>query len=282
MIGFGIASSLVHEVGHQGAALLGLVDAGRSRIQLAQAQADPAERTTWGFWERWMSEILADFWAVARVGISSTLGLISIVSLPRAFVFRMSGDDPHPFPWIRVMLSCAIGDALYPHRQWRQLANTWQSLYPLEGLDTARQEVLEGLQATLPAFVEMLMDLRSHSLRGRTLAEVLIIADRAPERLSTVFRAFRARPAAMYDAAPTLIFAAFGRARITGMLAPAEEDRLLGRLITRWALASTLDLAELCAVEAPGPVRLPSSVRQQSSVAPFTSIRPATRAVLAS
>lgn len=282
MIGFGIASSLVHEVGHQGAALLGLVDAARDRVQQVQAQSDPAETAAWSLWGRWLSEIVADFWAVARVGISSTLGLISIVSLPRAFVFRVSADDPHPFPWIRVMLSCAIGDTLYPHRQWRQLADTWQSLYPLDGLDAARLQVLKGLQATLPRFVAGLMDLRPSSLRGRSLAEVLRLPDRAPERLSTVFRTFRARPAAMYDAAPTLVFATFGRARITGALAPPEEDRLLGQLITRWALASTLDLAELCAVKAPLPVRLPSSVRQHAAVAPVASARPAARAVLAS
>jgi hypothetical protein len=106
--------------------------------------------------------------------------------------------------------------------------------------------------------------------------------DRAPERLSSLCRACRARPAAMYDAAPTLVFATFGRARITGALSPLEEDRLLGQLITRWALASTLDLAELCAVEAPLPVRLPSSMRPHAAVALAASARPAARAVLAS
>ena len=77
-----------------------------------ERQAD--DRSAWQLWERWISEIVADFWAVARVGIASTLGLIAVVSLPRAFVFRIDLDDPHPVPWIRVMLSCAIGEALLP------------------------------------------------------------------------------------------------------------------------------------------------------------------------
>ena len=46
---------------------------------------------------------------------------MSVVSLPRWFVFRPSGDDPHPTPWIRVQLSCAMGAALYPHAQWEAL-----------------------------------------------------------------------------------------------------------------------------------------------------------------
>jgi hypothetical protein len=115
MVGSGIASSLVHEVGHQGAALLDLATSIRPVLQAMQT-VDGPDRGAWQLWERWISEVLADFWAVARVGIASTLGLIAVVSLPRAFVFRIEQQDPHPAPWIRVLLSCAIGETLYPHR----------------------------------------------------------------------------------------------------------------------------------------------------------------------
>ena len=110
MIGSGIASSLIHEVGHQGAQLLGL----RQFLATGAArQAKPGgDPLVWQLWERWISEIVSDFWSVARIGVVSTLGLIGVVSLPRPFVFRINVDDPHPIPWIRVKLSCAIGDAL--------------------------------------------------------------------------------------------------------------------------------------------------------------------------
>lgn len=42
---------------------------------------------------------------------------MGVVSLPAWFVFRLNGDDPPPMPWVRVKLSCALGDALYPHPQ---------------------------------------------------------------------------------------------------------------------------------------------------------------------
>ena len=132
MVGTGIASSLVHEVGHQAAALLDLVNSLRSVLRRLQRSAGAARRA-WQLWERWISEIVADFWSVARVGIASTLGLIGVVSLPRAFVFRLNVDDPHPMPWIRVKLSAAIGDALYPHPQWQRLSATWESFYPPDG-----------------------------------------------------------------------------------------------------------------------------------------------------
>ena len=46
------------------------------------------------------------------------MGLMGVVSLPRAFVFRIDLADPHPTPWLRVKLSAAMGQALYPHPQW--------------------------------------------------------------------------------------------------------------------------------------------------------------------
>ena len=49
------------------------------------------------------------------------MGLISVVSLPRPFVFRVSPDDPHPPPHIRVKLSAALGGAFYPQPAWRRL-----------------------------------------------------------------------------------------------------------------------------------------------------------------
>jgi hypothetical protein len=133
MIGSGIASSLVHEVGHQGAALLDLVNSLRRVLPDIQQRGD-GERFAWLFWERWISEIVADFWSIAKVGVASTLGLIGVVSLPRIFVFRNTLDDPHPIPWIRVKLSCAIGRALYPHPQWDRLADLWESCYFLVGV----------------------------------------------------------------------------------------------------------------------------------------------------
>ena len=129
MIGSGIASSLIHETGHQAAALLELVP---SLEQVLRAKQQAArDSSAWRLWERWISEIVSDFWSVARVGVVSTHGLIGVVSLPRPFVFRINVDDPHPTPWIRIKLSCAIGDGLYPHPQWQRVAQLWESYYQI-------------------------------------------------------------------------------------------------------------------------------------------------------
>ncbi|MEF8731709.1 MAG: hypothetical protein V5B40_07310 [Candidatus Accumulibacter meliphilus] len=246
MVGSGIASSLVHEVGHQGAALLALVPSIRPVLRGLQAVEGP-DRSAWELWERWISEILADFWAVARVGIASTLGLIAVVSLPRAFVFRIEHQDPHPAPWIRVLLSCAIGQALYPHPQWGRFAALWAAFYPPQGLDAARAQLLARLRATMPAFVALLVQHRPRSLRGRSLADALATAERQPLQLARLYRDWCAAPAAMYRAAPSLVFAVIGQARADGRASPELESELLARLLTHWALDSTLKGASQCA-----------------------------------
>src|SRR5512146_2567003 len=107
---------------------------------------------------------------------------MAVVSLPRAFVFRENDDDPHPMPWIRVKLSVTMGKALFPHPQWDRLARVWEELYPTGGLPAAVRGRLAALEATLPAFVRLLLSHRPRALRGKALAEAFPIASRQPDR----------------------------------------------------------------------------------------------------
>jgi hypothetical protein len=246
MVGGGIAASLIHEVGHQAAALLGLVPALRPTLRGMQHGAG-ANAVVWQLFERWISEIVADFWSVARIGIGAPLGLMAVVSLPRAFVFRLNVDDPHPMPWFRVKLSCAMGEALYPHPQWRRVAALWESFYPREGLPPATLELLARLEASAPAFVTLLTEHRPSSLRGQTLVDALEVGQRQPVRLSALYRRWSGTPALMYRASPSLAFAVICQARADGQLDPEDEATLLGKLLTHWALVSTLDTSFACA-----------------------------------
>lgn len=245
MVGNGIASSLVHEVGHQAAALLDLVDSLRPLLQALQRKGGP-EQPAWAIWERCISEIIADFWAVAKVGISATTGLIAVLSLPRAFVFRITPDDPHPFPWGRVRLSAAMGRALYPHSQWARIEQMWDSFYPLAGLDPERRQLIDILLETMPAFVALIANHRPRALSGRTLAEALEVEQRQPARLQHLFKMWSSSPEQMRRASPSLVFAVIGQANADGKISPEDESRLLTNLLTYWALKGTLDMSAFC------------------------------------
>jgi hypothetical protein len=246
MVGSGIASSLVHEVGHQGLVLLDLINSLRPVLQ-GMRQSGGREASAWGLWERWIMEILADFWSIAKVGVASTLGLMSLASLPRAFVFRLNSDDPHPAPWVRVKLSCAIGRALYPHPQWDRLESLWESYYPPTGLDIKKRGLLATLEATIPGFVTFLVNHRPKALRGKSLREVMPVEERQPARLAGVWRTWRTSLERMSSASPTLAFAVIGQARADGNVSPEEESRIISELLRHWALRRALTTSARCA-----------------------------------
>lgn len=246
MIGSGIASSLIHEVGHQAAALLNLIESIRPLLRGLQRNAG-AEGKAWRYWDRCISEILADFWSVAKVGITSTLGLMGVVSLPRYFVFRLNMDDPHPLPWLRVRLSCAMGRELFPHPQWDVLENIWLSYYPLTDMEKTKRETLALLERTMPALATLIAHHRPKSLNGASLKEVLQTDQRQPVQLSALFQSWRASPGRIYEASPTMVFAVIGQARAEKLISPEAEGQIFSRMLKYWALRDTLDTAVHCA-----------------------------------
>lgn len=221
LVGCGIASSIVHEVGHQAAALLDLLPA----LQAAFA----GQR-----WQRWLGEIVADLWSVARLGITAVYGLMGVVSLPPAFVFRDGGSDPHPPPWLRVLLACALGQALYPHPQWARHAALWQALYPLQAAPPAARVGLHTAAGAAAAFAEALLEQRPRSAGGSSLRALL--ANRACE--AAALRPLW--PAPLFALPPARACAVLGQARADGRLSPEDEARRMTQLLTHWALRRTL------------------------------------------
>lgn len=246
MIGSAIAGSLVHEVGHQGAELLNLVEPLRARLSELAGAGGPGA-PAWHCLRRWISEIIADTWSVARVGIAAPVGLIGVVSLPRAFVTRISLDGPHPTPWIRVKISAAIGRALYPDPQWDRLSSLWEQLYPLDEARNNDARLFRLLEATLPAFARLVLGFRPENAGGATLAEIFAVHDRAPARLRQLWAAHRSDHTSLAGLPPTVAFAVVGQARYDGAISAQQEVSLLRRLLRYWALRSTVDASELCA-----------------------------------
>lgn len=257
MVGSGIASSLIHEVGHQAAALLDLIESIRPVLRGLQRNGGE-EGKAWAYWDRCISEILADFWSVARVGITSTLGLMGVVTLPRYFVFRLNLDDPHPVPWIRVRLSIAIGRALFPHPQWDGLEQTWLAYYPPDDLEREKRRTLALLEKTMPGLATIIAHHRPKSLRGASLKEVLRTDERHPTRLGEHFQSWRAQPARIYGASPAMVFAVTGQALFEGLIGPEEVSRVLSKMLNYWALRDTLDHTVNCAKLAPPRLAAPS------------------------
>lgn len=234
LVGSGIAASIIHEVGHQGAELLGITHSLRVQLQKIQAQ-QPGKSEWWKYFERWISEILADYWAMCHLGMAATTGLMGVVSLPKYFQFRLDLDDPHPAPYMRVCISCAFGKMLFPHAAWDILWAFWKRFYPLHGLPLQKVELIENLQKMIPEFIKLVHHYRPESLGGKTLGEIFPIEERQPEALDQKFAEWQSSPKLIHRAAPTLVFAVFGQARFLGKISPKEESKILTQQLRNWA-----------------------------------------------
>jgi hypothetical protein len=214
---------------------------------LKNLQSGAGEKAfVWQFFSRWISEILADFWSVAKVGIASSLGLIGVVSLPSAFVFRVALDDPHPIPWIRVQLSTALGNALYPHPQWARLSRLWESYYPIAGLDEKKKILILMLEKNIPRFVEIMANHQPESLRGKTLKDVFSCKYRQPSVLREYYDSLRSSPGTIRTLSPSLVFAIIGQAKADNRISPKEEGNILDNILRHWALCSKVNIAKIC------------------------------------
>jgi hypothetical protein len=114
-------------------------------------------------------------------------------------------------------------------------------------VDGDKGKIIALLEAGIPGFVQLLVNHRPPRLHERSLLEVMKVDARQPARLTSYFDAWSKSHQRMYQAPPSLVFAVIGQARADGRLSPETEGDLLARLLTHWALRSTLDTSALCA-----------------------------------
>lgn len=240
MVGGNIAGSLVHEVGHQVAAMLKLVPVLQNSLQERSQNMSSKEAPYWAIYANWVSEIFADFWSISQLGMASTAGLISVLSLPRTFVLKHQRGDPHPTPWLRVLLGCAFGRALYPHPRWDDLEKLWQGLYPLSPNKRENAHWFRKMAKIMPAVVEVVLSQRIPEQPHLSVGDLLPSVDRGPDTLSRRLGRWEADENSIWRTSPGSAFATLGEARLSKRISPMEESRLAGQLLNHWALTRRL------------------------------------------
>jgi hypothetical protein len=235
MIGSGIASSLIHEVGHQAASLIDLVPT--LKKVLSETQQRRRDTVAWRYYERWISEIIADVWATGHLGVTATLGLMSVVTLPSYFQFRIDLKDPHPPPYVRVLLSCAFGKRLFPHPQWDRLSALWKTFYPVHELKKEIIMVLDSIEKETPAFVDLVIHHSTKEMQGKKLADLFPANERQPAQLRELYQLWKAKKISLYTLPPALVFAVLGQAKSDLVIDAGEENRVLTKVLRYWAFS---------------------------------------------
>lgn len=232
MVGSGIASSLIHEVGHQAAALLNLVPSLQEILAGKQVQKNSLG---WKLLRTWISEIICDVWALGHLGVSATMGLMGVVTLPKYFQFRIDPTDSHPAPYVRVQLSCAFGKKMFGSNQWDKLWELWKTFYPTHHLKKDIRFALDEVDKAIDEFTSLMLNLETKEMKGRKLFEFFELHQKTPERLKQIFKQWQAKTASLNTLRPTMLFATLGQARFDRILDATAENQLLTRHLRRWA-----------------------------------------------
>jgi hypothetical protein len=125
-------TALLHECAHQVANLTGW------NGELAGALAErvtPHSRELGDLWGSWSGEVAADVYAFAQAGWAPVAALVNVVDGPTSAVYRVRPGDPHPFPFIRMLLNVALCRSWYGTGPWDDVAAAWLHRHPP---DTAR------------------------------------------------------------------------------------------------------------------------------------------------
>src|SRR5262249_9265128 len=146
-------------------------------------------------------------------------------------------------------------DGILAHPKWEGQARLGESDSRVADLDDERQGLLARLEASLPEFVSLLINHRPKALRDRSLLEAMNVERRTPSRLTALFGAWSKVPRQMYRAPPSLVFAVLGQAKADDNLSPEDESDLLAKLLSFWAMRSTLDSSAYCAAIPKSQVR---------------------------
>jgi len=159
---------------------------------------------------------------------------MNVVSLPRVFVFRPNLDDPHPTPWVRVLLSVEMGRQLYPSAQWDRLLELWRATYPLR----TDERVSAVLAAHAPTLIRRLLEQPVARAHGEPLSRWLSDPTLLPEHLEQHVEHWFRKPDYLAELRPCQAFAVAGYCRLSRGGAPVPEISLFSTLLVRWALSA--------------------------------------------
>jgi hypothetical protein len=163
-------TALVHEGGHQAAAILGWNE------ELGDALYGSVSGAGAGLariWAGWASEIAADAVAFVHTGYAAVAGLHDVLAGDPAALFRYLPGDPHPIAYIRVLLGVAACRRFYGAGPWDDLAEAWREAYPLDGAGPAVRAFVERSEPLLPRIVEASLCAPMRAFGGRSLAALV-------------------------------------------------------------------------------------------------------------
>jgi hypothetical protein len=182
--------ALHHEVGHDIEADLKLRPVLQNSLQetLSGAGVELGRIKTWLKWE---AEIFADLCALHLAGPAFTDALMHLLLLPAGSVKTFDEDDPHPTPYVRILVNAAyirsLGTTQAIKDHAAQIETRWKSIYGNETGDPG----LDAYEEDFPLVFKALMNTKFPILKDRAVGELMPFGEADDARIRAAEKFFR-------------------------------------------------------------------------------------------
>ena len=105
----------------------------------------------------WASEIAADAVAFCCTGYGAVAALHDVVAGEDTSVYAASPFDPHPPPFLRVLLNVEFCRRFYGSGPWDDLADAWLAAHPLAYATGAERPLLEHARGVLDDVTDLVL-----------------------------------------------------------------------------------------------------------------------------
>ncbi len=161
-------TAIIHETGHQVAAILGWNE---ELARLLLSNLHDVDPRCANLWAQWASEIAADAYGFANVGFAAVAALSDVVGGSPAQTFLFNPDGVHPISYIRVLLGFAMARRFHGRGIWDELEYAWRARYPLRSAPQGLQPLLAQLEHQVPRIVDLTLLTPMRCFGSKSLAE---------------------------------------------------------------------------------------------------------------
>lgn len=222
-------TSVLHEAGHEAMNRLGLKRplAAAAEESVRRAGGPPALAEMVGLW---MRELGPDFWTFGASGAAQASGIRELLALPPRDVYKISPGDPHPPPFLRVLLSIDWCRRAWGPGVWDEWEAEWLEFYPPDAAPEPWRDVLTAARKLTPVVTAMLFSTRFGGLEGRTFPEVFNLDTLEPAKLIGRVQGLDAGSPEFRSLRPCEQLSVFRWMREAGRATPERLDESM----TRW------------------------------------------------
>ena len=226
-------TSVIHETGHSAMVRLGLV-VSLPKMTIEVLENAGAPKTIHKLFALWMKEIGPDFWGFCNCGIAQPSSVREILSLPKNYVFKVSSTDPHPPPFLRVLLAIEWCRQQWGSGIWDAWERSWTMMYPMKELRSEEKKIISTAKEYIPTVSHALFRTRFRTLNGGTILSLFDIDAIAPTRLENVVRkAQNSNILNLKGFSPGGQLAVFRMIRERGILSEESLDQLMTEWLVR-------------------------------------------------